>query len=670
MLAKIFAAAFYDLIFVASITAFAIALVLPRISRIYQARVRTGFLVLSLTLLIIYVAHISIMKYLSRPLTYQWIYYSDFLGSLDAKQALLANMNVPLLLVTVTTLIIFFTLRFVAKLTLGMTIARIGPRNTVLGYCAAILLCVALSGWEMQRQKIPYANTAQPLVAFTMSLLGTKSTIFSMEASSDLSHFMPQATAGRDTQKLQKLLLQQRQGTEGTKAGSISPIRNVIFFVMESASAEYFGIYGSELGATPVLDKFRTSSLIVSDAYAHAPATNMSLVSILTGTYPWTAEKLVTAEFPAISLPSISAILKERGYKTAFFSAADLRYQKADQFLAHRMFDVIEDYRTMQCHSGPVRISSKESFSTVGWNFLDGIHDECAVAALNKWIGTAPTDPFFAVLWTQMTHYPYTVDEHEVQFVTDDPDKNRYLNALRIGDRALGRLLDHLNQLNIADSTLVVVLGDHGQAFGRHGDRVHGAAIYEDNLRIPLVLINPSMFSGEVISTVGGIADIPPTIIDLMGIETNAKWQGRSLLDPTRKPFTYFFTPWGELLFGYRDGNIKYLYNAFSGIMEVYDISKDRFESTNIASSYSQRELETIKTRIAAWAQYQNKFVQSQATSWNRGCAQADSAMYSGPEARRQMAIQASEAWSTWWRSWWHSARPNGSAAGPSGICP
>ncbi|WP_189587385.1 sulfatase-like hydrolase/transferase, partial [Mesorhizobium sp. M8A.F.Ca.ET.208.01.1.1] len=73
---------------------------------------------------------------------------------------------------------------------------------------------------------------------------------------------------------------------------------------------------------------------------------------------------------------------------------------------------------------------------------------------------------------------------------TDDEKFNAYLNALKVGDTALGEILESLKQSGKLDSTLVVILGDHGEAFGEHGDYVHATALYDENVHIPLIMVN------------------------------------------------------------------------------------------------------------------------------------------------------------------------------------
>jgi arylsulfatase A-like enzyme len=480
--------------------------------------------------------------------------------------------------------------------------ATVGLRPATLAgaSCATAAAVLALSGALLWRQKLPYSQAAQPIVAFTASLFQAEAVVIpAIAPSQDVADFAPRAA--------------ERAETAPVGAGRPA-VRNVVFFVMESAAAEYFGLYGSTLGATPELDKRRSSSLIVSDAYAHAPNTNMSLVSLLTGSYPWVTARLITAEHPDIRLSSISSLLQARGYRTGFFSAADLQFHKAEQFLAHHGFEAIEDHRTIPCEAAPYKGGWKETFSSRAVEHLDGTTDECAVRALTDWIGRSSTEPFFGVVWTNQAHYPYVFRGAKTAFPVKDRDLDRYLNALKAGDRALGQLLAELEARGLADSTLVVVLGDHGQAFGRHGDRIHGSAVYEANIRIPLVFINKALFHGEVAKTVGGVVDVAPTVAELIGLPPGETWQGRSFLDRSRPNRTYFFTPWADVIFGYRDGDLKYLFNSTYNRFEVFDLARDPLETTDLSGDHAA-QLPDAQRRLATWVQFQDRFIRSFAPS-------------------------------------------------------
>jgi arylsulfatase A-like enzyme len=131
--------------------------------------------------------------------------------------------------------------------------------------------------------------------------------------------------------------------------------------------------------------------------------------------------------------------------------------------------------------------------------------------------------------------------------------------------------------------------------------------VYEENVHVPLIFIN-KRFQGEERASIGGLIDIAPTIMDLLGLPSAEKWQGRSLLNTNRTPRTYFFSPWSDYLFGYREGNRKYIFNATTGTHEIYDLLKDPEESTNLSMHLGQ-EVPSRQRRLAGWVQYQDEFI-------------------------------------------------------------
>jgi arylsulfatase A-like enzyme len=189
-----------------------------------------------------------------------------------------------------------------------------------------------------------------------------------------------------------------------------------------------------------------------------------------------------------------------------------------------------------------------------------------------------------------------------------DKPFNRYLNGVRHTDRALGKLLRHLQERGLAESTLVVVVGDHGQAFGQHGQKLHAGGLYEENVHVPLILINPRLFKGEENPTVAGLLDVAPTVLDLLGVSPPGDWQGRSLFSRERSPRIYFFTPWADFLFGYREGDRKCIFNATANKYEVFDLPTDPKETHNLASR-SPELVQQIPQRLAAWVQHQDRLM-------------------------------------------------------------
>jgi lipoteichoic acid synthase len=281
-------------------------------------------------------------------------------------------------------------------------------------------------------------------------------------------------------------------------------------------------------------------------------------------------------------------------------SAGGARFQNVDVFLSHRRFDLVADSRDGSCTSGPDR------------------PDDCMVNDLLEWVDQDPREPFFALLWTLQTHWPYFDPEgpgaggeaRARAAVGGSADSSsvrlaRYLRALRETDRALGKLLRSLEERGLLDSTLVVVAGDHGEAFGQHGNAFH-RFLYEEEVRVPLLLINPRLFHGERDSVSGGLMDIAPTVLDLLGHPLPAEWQGRSLFDPGRPQRVYLFGPYSGL-FGLREGSRKFIYDPIANEVQLYDLSTDPHERLNIAAGHPE-EVQEARERLAAWVQHLERF--------------------------------------------------------------
>ena len=290
-------------------------------------------------------------------------------------------------------------------------------------------------------------------------------------------------------------------------------------------------------------------------------------------------------------------------YRTAFFSSADVRFSNTEAFLSHRGFDVVRDYRAFPCDR-PILIGSDPN-----WPLLDGTDDECTADALRRWIDEAPERPFFAIFWTMMTHYPYFRGQARIDFGVRDRYFDRYLNALHHEDLVIGKLVRFLRERDLDRSTLLVVVGDHGEAFGRHGHHGHGTNLYEENVHVPLLLIQPGRFHGERYPQLGGIVDVAPTILDLLGIDPPGLWQGRSLWSTNRTGRAYFGAQFSDFALGYREGDRKFIYDVAADRLELYDLRSDPHETVNRAAG-EPAAVAAAKERLASWVQYQDRMMQ------------------------------------------------------------
>jgi arylsulfatase A-like enzyme len=258
---------------------------------------------------------------------------------------------------------------------------------------------------------------------------------------------------------------------------------------------------------------------------------------------------------------------------------------------------MVDDQRSLVC---------KNRRST-SYRHLDSADELCIVDHFLKWTTSVDeNDPIFAMLWSASTHYPYWSFTDELDYGVPF-SFNRYLNALRNTDQAIGNLLDGLRQSGQLESTLVVIVGDHGEAFQQHGQTGHATDLYEENVKVPLILINPILFSGDRNTQIGGLVDIAPTITDIVELPSPGNWQGQSLRENRTGGRTFFFCPWSDFLFGMREGDYKLIYNATLNEYELYDLASDPGETTNLSDQDSTRINEGV-LRLAAWVQSQDSY--------------------------------------------------------------
>ncbi len=376
--------------------------------------------------------------------------------------------------------------------------------------------------------------------------------------------------------------------------------RNVILIVLESTSTRYMGIYGSPYDTTPVLDSERGHCLVFDNFYAHVGQTALSLVALTTSRYPnFRYAHSPMADRAATDDNDIGRVLKGNSYRTGFFSSSSLAFQLQRQFLTTQGFDQVGD---------PDNFGAPKLFS---W----GVSDSCMMDHLIDWIRQEPGKPFYAVAWTIQTHAPYAptpgkpvIDFLDPQGSQERASLNRYLNAEREADFQIGRLFAALREAHLDQNTVVMITGDHGEAFGDlHDSHFHGLNLFEEDIHVPLIMWSPALFSGESHSeTVGGHIDIGPTALDLMGLNIPAAVQGRSLFDPSRQPRVYFFQNKSYLLFGLRSENWKYIYNSVTGKEQMFDLEHDPHEQANVAGQNPNLAHE-FRQRIAAWVQTQTK---------------------------------------------------------------
>ena len=383
------------------------------------------------------------------------------------------------------------------------------------------------------------------------------------------------------------------QGQQARAARARRP-PNVILIVLESVAARWTGLNG-QYDTTPRLKAESARGLVFENIYAHIGRSSNSLAAMLLSTYPRLSFREATEEDPHLAATSLPALFRKHGYQTAFFTPSDLSWAGWDTYLAGRGFEELRDYHSLPCTE---MVSS--------W----GVEDRCMIEGIIDVVRRAPARPFFLMGWTTQTHHPYeptpgvSLLSLLKERTPDDWDLWRYLNVLHETDRHLGRLFEAVRRAGLDNDTLIVITGDHGQAFGYpHDSYFQGKTVYQEDVHVPLMIWSPRVYRSAARSkTIGSHVDLAPTIAELAGLPAVPEWQGRSLFDATRAPRAYFYVAEDHFTLVVREGNWKYIFDLREGTEELYDLEHDPTEQHNLVKAFPERA-SRLRGRLAAWTE-------------------------------------------------------------------
>jgi phosphoglycerol transferase MdoB-like AlkP superfamily enzyme len=297
----------------------------------------------------------------------------------------------------------------------------------------------------------------------------------------DLGDFAPPLASSRDRVRPARLV---------TRAGrSIAKPQgppNVILVVLESVAARWTSLGNARYQTTPTLTAEAGHALVYDNFYAHIGRSSNSLAAILLSTYPKLDFQDVTEEYPDLGGTSLASTFRDRGYRTSFVTSSDLSWAGWDSFIASRGFEGVRDYHDLTCGE-PVS----------SW----GVEDRCMVDDMVRLIREPHDRPFFMMAWSQQTHHPYEPSPGTRQLsLLREPVpyrvRRRSLPERPARDRrAPGAIFAAVRETGMADNTLIVITGDHGQAFGYpHDSYAQGRTIYEEDVNVPLMLWFPPRF--------------------------------------------------------------------------------------------------------------------------------------------------------------------------------
>nr|MCS5638383.1 sulfatase-like hydrolase/transferase [Myxococcota bacterium] len=332
---------------------------------------------------------------------------------------------------------------------------------------------------------------------------------------------------------------------------------------------------------TPTLDRLGASGIVFSNAVATTSTTLPAHASILTGLYPHRHQARVNSRQPLPqSIDTLAEILEAEGYRTAAFVSS---------FVLDAKFGLDQGFEHYDAEMEGKGISA-------GYAERSAAHTTNASIA---WIKQNRKSPYFLWVHYYDVHSPY---QAPIQF--EEAAANSYDAEIASVDYQLGRLLRAVEakQGGRRAETLVVVMADHGEALGEHGEQLHGLLVQEATIRVPLVVYaTQGLPRGVHVPTRVSQIDLLPTIVSLLGASPPSNLDGVDLtteFDPTRAVLTesvYSHAHWGWApISAIYQGRWKYIDSPHP---ELYDLEADPLESVNLVAQ-RPREAAALASRL------------------------------------------------------------------------
>lgn len=351
------------------------------------------------------------------------------------------------------------------------------------------------------------------------------------------------------------------------------PGSSIVLVSIDTLRSDHLPVYGYKGVETPNLDALAADSIVFERAYAHVPLTLPSHATLFTGLLP--AQNGVRDNVAYSLAPShetLASFFRSHGYATGgAVSAIVLSHESG----IARGFDFYED------SIEPTRV--RESLGRVQ---RAGSETE---SKLIEWIDKERRRPLLVFLHLYEPHSPYEPPEPFASRYRERP----YDGEIAAADAVVGTFLTALKSRGLYESSIVVLLSDHGEGLGDHGEAEHGIFVYREAIQVPLWIKLPQgRRRAQRVKTPVGLVDVFPTLADLAGQHPPEKLSGVSLKDvvdgkpmPDRSIlaesfYARFHLGWSDLA-SLVTRQYQYIQAPRA---ELYDLAADPAEKMNLAS--------------------------------------------------------------------------------------
>lgn len=330
---------------------------------------------------------------------------------------------------------------------------------------------------------------------------------------------------------------------------------NVLFIVIDTLRADHLPIYGHAEGSTPHLDRFAEDAIVFDQAFTNSSWTRPSFASILTGRLPSSHGVMAKSDALPDSLITLPEALKTAGYATGGYAT---NFNVAPYFNFHQGFDdyvFLEPAFVLGADDASAKLllmqfvrQRIEKLRAAKDEVLPGTAYQDAATvneALRGWIDRQSRAPWFLFVGYMDPHDPYFAHPYDgsgyARAANPDPEPSEaralaelYDGEISYWDSEFGKLLDFLRRRGLYDELTIVVTSDHGEEFNDHGGFWHGTTLYDEQVRVPLLVKLPrSRRGGTVVRHWVQSIDLMPTLLDELEVEVPEGVQGGNLFTGT-----------------------------------------------------------------------------------------------------------------------------------------
>ena len=376
---------------------------------------------------------------------------------------------------------------------------------------------------------------------------------------------------------------------------------NVVFVILESVGTRYaFDTSFNYPMPMPFLHQLAREGWYLKRHYTTANISNKAIFSLLSGLYDFFNPETFGVR-PDARAPSIYNFLGE-SHDTFFVTPSPITWYFPTAFIKNSGLPEIHSYDNLN-------LKVKEEYHSLG-HYIGRDETETVdffIERLNK-----AREPFLGIYLSFAAHLPYFDYGPDYRIRQDDGRAiGRYYNNLNLLDHMIRRIHDNLKEKGVLERTLLVIVGDHGQAFGQHrpDNFMHYRYSYAENMEAPAVFYQPSLFRPKAFEIPTHHVDLLPTLLDAMRIPYDpALFDGESLFENRLKRKYLFFYGYEESISSLNTGGIKVQYSLKKNRCWAFDLKADADENTPLDCSPYQPQLEALhqftRTHDSNLAQY------------------------------------------------------------------